>query len=316
MRKKTVALLFTLVMLCGIGTACTSTKQEGMETTTPSPIKPTISPVVIQPKPTSIVEATYHPTITSSPLPEASTPTEKPPQATVNPVPAKTGDLAPLTWYYMKKGKGKVPDFPKETKSFTPEQKTVWVGTGKKIYLTFDNGGPMGDTKKLLQTLKDNEVKATFFIAGYNLKAHPEFLKALIADGHLVANHTMSHKDLTKLTDDQVTKEITDFEKLYHDITGEDQPKFFRFPYGTYNKHLLSLVADLGYTSVFWSTAMKDWVPRVNGADDAYKDIMNNLHDGNVILMHQGSEDNIVALDKIIKGIKDAGYEFALVNEL
>jgi peptidoglycan-N-acetylmuramic acid deacetylase len=61
---------------------------------------------------------------------------------------------------------------------------------------------------------------------------------------------------------------------------------------------------------------MKDWVPRVHGADDAYKDIMNNLHDGNVILMHQGSEDNIVALDKIIKGIKDAGYEFALVNGL
>jgi peptidoglycan-N-acetylmuramic acid deacetylase len=216
----------------------------------------------------------------------------------------------------MKKGKGKVPNFPKETKTFTPEQNTVWVGTGKKVYLTFDNGGPMGDTKKLLKALKDNDVKATFFIAGYNLKAHPDFLKELIADGHLVGNHTMSHKDMTKLTDDQVKKELSDFESLYKGISGDDQPKFFRFPYGIYNRHLLSVVANMGYKSVFWSTAMKDWVPQKNGAEDAYNNIMNNLHDGNVILMHQGSDDNIAALGKIIKGIKEAGYGFGLVNEL
>lgn len=106
---------------------------------------------------------------------------------------------APLSWYYMKKGKGHVPDFPKETKSYSADQKAVWVGSGKTVYLTFDNGGPMGDTDKLLKTLKDNNVKATFFIAGYNLKAHPDFFKKLVADGHLVANHSMSHKILTNL---------------------------------------------------------------------------------------------------------------------
>jgi peptidoglycan-N-acetylmuramic acid deacetylase len=229
---------------------------------------------------------------------------------------ATVASRSPLSWYYLKKGKGNVPDFPKETKTFTSDQHAVWVGTGKKVYLTFDNGGPMGDTAKLLKTLKDNNVKATFFIAGYNLKAHPDFFRQLIADGHLVANHTMSHKDLTTLSDDQVKKEINGFEDLYKNVTGEVPQKFFRFPYGTYSDHLLSLVSEMGYTSVFWSTAMKDWVPRKNGAADSYNDIMSNLHDGNVILMHQGSGDNIDALDRIIKGIKQAGYEFALVNDL
>jgi peptidoglycan-N-acetylmuramic acid deacetylase len=328
MRRKTITLLLVLFTLGVIGTSCASSNQEAEQTgmdnhsmenitspvdtsspsnnPTSSPI-PTASPIATQTT-SSVAEATYSPAATLKP--------QKNPSAIIRPLPAKTGDLATLSWYYMKQGKGKVPNFPKETKSFTPEQKTVWVGTGKKVYLTFDNGGPMGDTKKLLQALKDNGVKATFFIAGYNLKAHPDFLKELIADGHLVANHTMSHKDMTKLTDDQVKKELSDFESLYKGITGKDQPKFFRFPYGIYNRHLLSLVADMGYKSVFWSTAMKDWVPRKNGANDAYNDIMNNLHDGNVILMHQGSDDNIAALDKIIKGIKEAGYGFGLVDEL
>jgi peptidoglycan-N-acetylmuramic acid deacetylase len=334
MRKKAATLLIIISMLTAMTTACSSSSPsasptpEGMDhsmedmanmsspdnSPDQSTVNPTTTPEPVQPTPTSVAEATYHPTTPSS-APDKLKTTEGTTKTTNKPIPAKAGDLKALSWYYMKQGKGKVPNFPGETKSFTPAQKTVWVGTGKKVYLTFDNGGPMGDTKKLLKALKDNHVKATFFIAGYNLKTHAEFLKQLIADGHLVANHTMSHKDMNKLTDEQVTKEINDFESLYENITGEKMPKYFRFPYGAYSKHLLSLVGDLGYTSVFWSTAMKDWVPRKNGADDAYNDIMNNLHDGNVILMHQGSDDNIAALGRIIEGIKKAGYEFGLVSD-
>jgi peptidoglycan-N-acetylmuramic acid deacetylase len=148
------------------------------------------------------------------------------------------------------------------------------------------------------------------------LKANPDFFRQVTAEGHLVANHTMTHKDMTTLTDEQIRKEISDFEQLYKEITNQELPKYFRFPYGTYNKHLLSLVSDMGYTSVFWSTAMKDWVPRKNGAEDSYNDIMGNLHDGNIILMHQGSTENIEALDRIIKAIKQAGYSFGRVDEI
>ncbi len=173
----------------------------------------------------------------------------------------------------------------------------------------------MGDTEKLLAALKDNEVKANFFLAGYNVKKYGDFVKKLVADGHLVANHTMTHTDMTKQTDAEVEKEVRDYEKLFQETTGEPITKIFRFPYGKYSMHLLEELTDMGYTSVFWSTAMRDWEPRKNGADDAYRDVMNGLHDGNIILMHQGSEDNINALDRIIKGIKAEGYEFALLTD-
>jgi peptidoglycan-N-acetylmuramic acid deacetylase len=273
------------------------------------------------PTPTSTVKPTLTPAPTEPPKPAASvtpTPNSSPTAAPKKAVGAKpaVGENTALSWYYMKKKTGQVPDFPKEIKSFTSDQKAVWVGKGKKVYLTIDAGGPLIDVDLMLKSLKDNDVKANFFIAGYNIKQHPEYLKRLVDDGQFVANHTMSHKDFTQLTDDQIKKEITDFEKMYTDITGKEVAKFFRFPYGKYNLHDLSLVSSMGYTSVFWSTAMRDWVPRKNGAEDPYNDIMNNLHEGNIILMHQGSKENMEALDRIIKAVKKAGYEFATVDEI
>lgn len=251
--------------------------------------------------------------------PAASTvPSATPKAAAVNvsnakPLPA---DRTPYSWYYMKKKTGQVPDFPRETKSFTQDQKAVWVGTGKKVYLTIDAGGPLIEVDLMLKSLKENGVKANFFITGNNIKKNPDYLKRIVADGHFVANHTMTHTDFNDLTDDQIRKEVTDFEVLYKQIIGKDVGKYFRFPYGHYNAHNLSLVSGMGYTSVFWSTAMRDWEPRANGADDPYNDIMNNLHEGNVILMHQGSVENMQALDRICKEIKKRGFEFGLVTEL
>jgi len=220
-----------------------------------------------------------------------------------------------LSWFYMKKKKGVVPDFP-AAKAFKPEQKVVWVGTGKNVYLTFDTGSGLGEADKLLKALKDGGVKATFFVTGRNIKNNPEFIKQAVEEGHLVLNHSMSHRSFTEMSDDEVKKEIADTEAAYKAVTGQELEKFFRFPYGKYNPHLLQLVADLGYTSVFWSTAMKDWVPRKNGADDAYNDVINHLHDGDIILMHQNSKENVEALPRIIKKIEEEGYHFSLVSDL
>ncbi|WP_248924818.1 polysaccharide deacetylase family protein [Paenibacillus hamazuiensis] len=225
-------------------------------------------------------------------------------------------DRTALSWYYMKKKKGEVPNFPPETKKYTPDMKALWVGTGKKVYLTIDAGGPMGDMELLRKSLKDNDAKANFFIAGYNMKKYPDFIRQLADDGHLIANHTMTHTDMNLQTDEQVKKEIEDFAKLYKEVTGKDVPPYFRFPYGRYNMHLLKYVSDMGYTSVFWSTAMVDWLPRKNGPEDPLNDILNGLHDGNIILMHEGSPENIEALDSIIKKVREAGYEFGLISEI
>jgi peptidoglycan-N-acetylmuramic acid deacetylase len=319
--KKSTWNLLLVTLLSTALAGCSTPKQDtapvsspkatvnAKETAAPSPTN-TIKPVVT---PSPSVSPTQTPKVPQSASLSAS------PSAAAKPAAgAKTavGDNVALSWYYMKKKTGQVPDFPKETKSYTSDQKAVWVGKGKKVYLTIDAGGPLIEVDMMLKALKDNNVKANFFIAGYNIKQNPDYLKRLVNDGHFIANHTMTHKDMTLLTDDQIKSEIKDFEKTYKDITGKEVEKYFRFPYGKYTMHDLSLISSMGYTSVFWSTAMKDWEPRKNGADDPYNDIMNNLHDGNIILMHQGSKENMEALDRIIKAVKKAGYEFGTVNEL
>ncbi|MFD0698646.1 polysaccharide deacetylase family protein [Paenibacillus sp. GCM10027628] len=300
----------------------TPTEKESSAAATEAP-RTTGIPITSTPKPTSSPKPT--PTVTPIATPNATPHESDVPTASVPPKSAAsskpawqpgTGDRTPFSWYYMKKKTGQVPDFPKETKSFTADQKAVWVGSGKKVYLTIDAGGPLIEVDLMLKSLKDNGVKANFFISGNNIKKNPEYLKRLLADGHFIANHTMTHQDFNKMTDEQIKKEITDFEDMYRQMTGKEVEKYFRFPFGSYNMHNLSLVSSMGYTSVFWSTAMRDWEPRKNGAEDPYNDIMNNLHEGNVILMHQGSKENMEALDRICKEIKKKGYEFALVNEL
>lgn len=283
----------------------------------PSP-SPVLSP---EASPAASASSGSIPSVSPSGTPSASpSPAAKPAESlkpAEKPVPASgSSGRKELSWYYTKKKTGEVPGFPNEMKQLKANQKAAWVGTGKKVYLTFDTGGPLGESDKLLQILKDNGVKATFFLVGYNVKQYKDFARKVSEEGHLIGNHTMTHKDLTTLGDEEVKKELNGFAKLIEDVTGKPVAPLFRFPYGKYSMHLLDLVSEMGYTSVFWSTAMRDWEPRAGGADEAYNDIMKGLHDGNVILMHQGSKENIEALDRIIKDVKKAGYEFASLEEL
>lgn len=259
--------------------------------------------------PGSTVPAT--PDVTGSPSLSAVTPASS---ATVGS--AVYGDKRALSWYYVRKGRGLAPAFPADTKQFGPDRKAIWIGKGKTVYLTIDNGGDMNDPDRWLDVLRENGVKASFFIAGYNLKKHPDFVRRLVAEGHLVANHSMTHRDFTAMTDAQAVAEIEEYARLYRDITGQEIKPYFRFPYGKYSLHLLDVVSELGYTSVFWSLAMRDWEPRAGGWKDAYNDIMSQLHDGCVILMHQGSKDNLEALDRVLKDVRAAGYTFGLVSNI
>lgn len=266
---------------------------------------PSASPSAAPVSPSPSPAVTQAPSLSSAAKPAASAPVVKP-----------GNDTKAYSWYYMKKKGHQVPGFPGEVKDLSPNKKAVWVGSGKKVYLTFDTGGPMGESDKLLQILKDNDVKVTFFLVGYNVKAHPEFAKKVVEEGHTIGNHTMTHKDMTEITEEAAMKEIDDFAALIKETTGKPVAQVFRFPYGKYSMRLLDKVSEKGYTSVFWSTAMRDWEPRAGGAEEPYNDIMNGLHEGNIILMHQGSEENIEALDRIIKDVKKEGYSFGTLDEL
>ncbi len=333
-KARYVALTATAILLAAAALSACSEDQAAPGTTSAASVAPSAPVVSASPAASASIAATASPVPTPTAAPSASPSAEAAspsPSAAVTQAPSPSAAAKPAvsapavkpgkdtkaySWYYMKKKDHQVPGFPGEVKDLSPNKKAVWVGTGKTVYLTFDTGGPMGESDKLLQILKDNDVKVTFFLVGYNVKAYPDFAKKVVEEGHTIGNHTMTHKDMTEISEVAAMKEIDDFAALIKETTGKPVAQVFRFPYGKYSMRLLDLVSEKGYTSVFWSTAMRDWEPRAGGAEEPYNDIMNGLHEGNIILMHQGSEENIEALDRIIKDVKKEGYSFGTLDEL
>lgn len=187
----------------------------------------------------------------------------------------------------------------------------------KTIYLTFDAGYDNGYLIKILDVLDEKGVKAAFFVTGDFLNRQSELTKEIHNRGHLVCNHSWSHKNITTLSKSQLDTELSKVEDKFEELTGSKMSKYFRPPAGEFNKTSLSVLKENGYSTIFWSLAYKDWdVNKQNGADYAYNSVMNNIHNGAIILMHTVSSDNANALGKIIDSLHNEGYEFASLDLL
>jgi len=189
--------------------------------------------------------------------------------------------------------------------------------SSKKIYLTFDEGYENGCTPQILDILKENDVKAAFFVTKSYIKSEPEIVKRMAEEGHIVGNHSVTHPDMTTLTDDEVMQEILGCADYYNEVTGYDMPKFFRPPAGGYSVRTLEITKNLGYKTIFWSYAYKDWlVDEQPGRDVAYQNAMDYSHNGCIMLLHAVSTSNTEALDDILKDLKAQGFEFVSLEEL
>lgn len=177
----------------------------------------------------------------------------------------------------------------------------------KVLYLTFDCGYENGYTEKILEVLKEKQVKATFFITGHYLHSAKDLVMKMINDGHIVANHSDKHKDITKLSFDELKKEIKTLEDDYLKITGSKIASFFRPPAGNFDAKSLSYVEKLGYTSLFWSVAYVDW--KKSNADPV-SSVCDYVHNGAIILLHAVSNENAQSLAKIIDNLHEKGYRF------
>ncbi|MBC7764887.1 MAG: delta-lactam-biosynthetic de-N-acetylase [Hyphomonadaceae bacterium] len=189
--------------------------------------------------------------------------------------------------------------------------------TQKVIYLTFDEGYENGYTPSILDTLKANHVKAAFFITGEFIKTQPNLVKRMVAEGHTIGNHSVTHPSMPEITDDsKLQAEILGVERTFHDMFGKKMT-YFRAPRGEYSERTLAITKSLGYRSVFWSFAYADWDTKAQkGADNAYNVVMNRLHPGEVLLLHAVSKDNTEALDRIIKAVQARGYVFKTLDEM
>lgn len=187
----------------------------------------------------------------------------------------------------------------------------------KEIYLTFDEGYENGYTTIILDVLKEKGVKATFFLLKSYIEKNPDLVKRMISEGHLACNHTANHRSMPEMTDDQIKFEIEDNENLFKNITGIGMSKYLRPPMGEYSCRTLALTKHLGYKTIFWSFAYKDWITTEQpGKEFAYETVMDNLHNGAIILLHAVSQSNAEALSAIIDSTQRYGYRFKTLEDL
>lgn len=224
-----------------------------------------------------------------------------------------------FNWYYSYNKEEGVPHFPKET-PYISKCKVLYCGdtSKKEIFLTFDEGYENGNTGKILDILKANQVPAAFFVTRPYIKDYPDLIKRMDEEGHLVCNHTSHHPSMAKILDkEKFKKEFTEVEEEYFKVTGKEMPKFFRPPMGKYSEQSLISTEELGYTSVFWSFAYRDWLVNEQPSKEAAKKkILEKVHNGEIALLHAVSDTNTAILDDLIKELKSDGFEFKSLNDI
>lgn len=220
-------------------------------------------------------------------------------------------------WFIKRRG-NEQPDFPPDAE-MVKEHAGYYIGDSdeKVIYLTFDAGYENGNIEKILDTLKEESVPAAFFILDNLIIKNTDLIKRMQSEGHLVCNHTRNHHDLTKCSEEEIAKDLSSLNELCLEKTGHELSKYFRFPEGKYSESALTCVEKLGYKTIFWSFAYDDWDNcRQSCADAAMKKILQNTHNGAVILLHPTSATNAKILPELIKTWKSMGYTFGTLDDL
>ena len=222
-----------------------------------------------------------------------------------------------IEWGIKRNGNHEQPDLGEKNREIINEFDGYAIGSKDKkyIYLTFDVGYDNGYMEKILNTLKENEVKAAFFVTGQCVKTSPEIIRRTIDEGHIIGNHTVNHKSLPDCTDEVIDSEIMNLhKKIYEEFNYE--MKYMRPPKGEYSEKSLAYVQKLGYIPVMWSFAYDDWDEQKQGREEYGKNkILDNLHNGEIMLLHATSKDNANILDEVIKKAKEKGYEFKSLDE-
>ena len=200
------------------------------------------------------------------------------------------------------------------------QYQAAYIGdVGEKVlYLTFDAGYENGCTAKILDTLKEKQVPAAFFLVGNYIRQSPDLVRRMVAEGHTVGNHTMHHYDMSRLSDKAAfSKELTDLEALYKETVGQELPKYYRPPQGIYSEENLKMAQELGYKTLFWSLAYVDWNNDAQPTREAaFAKLLPRTHNGAVVLLHSTSKTNAEILGELIDKWKAMGYRFGTLEEL
>lgn len=185
----------------------------------------------------------------------------------------------------------------------------------KVVALTFDHSWGNTFTPSILDTLKQNNIKATFFIMGPWAKKYPEVAKRIMTDGHEIASHGYRHQNYGDMTREWVKEDIEKSHALIKEITGVDA-KLIRPPNGHYSKQSLQVTAEMGYQTIIWNIDSLDW--KNPGRDVIVERVVKRLKPGGIILMHASDTpvQTAEALPILLEKIKAEGYEIVTVGQL
>lgn len=248
-------------------------------------------------------------------------------QATETPTdsPAPTAEIENISnlstkvkgWGFVRK-KGSAPEVPVSYQEELRKYGGYYLGdtNQKEIYLTFDEGYENGYTAKILDVLRDNNVPAAFFVTGPYLEGQQELVQRMIDEGHIVGNHTVHHPNLGECDEETIKAELNGLNEKSELLYGVSM-SFMRPPEGAYSEQSLAVTQSLGYKTILWSHAYKDWDVNLQlGTKNAMDQVIPYFHNGEILLLHAVSKDNAEALDEIIKTAKEQDYVFKSLTDL
>jgi peptidoglycan/xylan/chitin deacetylase (PgdA/CDA1 family) len=188
-------------------------------------------------------------------------------------------------------------------------------GQKNVVLLTFDDGPKEKELlNKILSTLKKHDAKAIFFVNGYRVKQNPDLLKEIHEAGQVIGNHSWDHIDLSKQNEEAVKDQLSRVQQIIEELTGS-KPQFFRPPFGASNERVRQIVQDEGMLFMTWSNGSEDWVKQYQTPEGVIKRVMEQLHPGSNILMHE-LPWTAEGLDELLTRISAAGYSFLDPNAI
>ena len=223
-----------------------------------------------------------------------------------------------ICWGLKRGQNGDPPEAGSRATALLREYNGLYMGDvrEKKIYLTFDEGYENGYTAQILDTLREKNVKAIFFITGDFFEANGDLVRRMVEEGHEVGNHTVNHPSLPDVSRTEAESEILELSRQFQDAYGQKM-RFLRPPKGEYDEKTLQLTRDLSLRCLLWSFAYQDWlVNKQQGPAHALQMVTDNLHNGAVLLLHAVSSDNARAMGTIIDTCRAMGYEFGTPDDL
>lgn len=186
----------------------------------------------------------------------------------------------------------------------------------KQVIFTFDGGSGIQSADKILEVLAKHHVKGTFFLTGKMIEANSDLVKRIAAGNNEIFNHTYSHPYLTKLSDEEITEELSKMEKVVIGVTNHSSKPYFRPPYGDINEKVIAVAAQAGYQSVSWTVDALDWKESQGvTAEKVKQQIISNILPGTIYLMHIGDMITGDILDDVFTVIESRGYKIVSLTE-